>query len=89
MQKRTGAIAGRRPPDMGLSVATFRALINTYDAMVFEARPAEGNTTGDLERVNASFRKRLASHGLGPDEIEIALAYIIEQALKPLTEREL
>jgi len=58
-------------PDVGLTGAAFKALINTYVMMSFEAADAAA-----LEGVNSSFRKRLTDRGLRPEEFETALAYI-------------
>jgi hypothetical protein len=64
------------PNDVGLSLGTFDALVNTYDAMAFEATgPSE------VERLKGSLRKRLGDHGLNAEEIEIALAYIIKASV--------
>lgn len=70
-----------------MSLATFRALINTYGSMAYEARPPEGGAGFDQEGLNRSFRKRLSDYGLTSEEIEIALDYIITGALKPTIAR--
>jgi hypothetical protein len=49
-------------------------LVNTYDAMAFEAADAAA-----LEGVNSSFRKRLTDRGLTREEAETAMAAIIQQ----------
>ena len=59
----------------GLATAAFEALVNTYDAMAFEAADAAA-----LERVDQSFRKRLTDHGLTAEQVEAALAAILRRA---------